>query len=133
MFHRLRTALARLFRRPDGYDLQIAYLTAHPEEIEGQWVRGLGLFAYASKGRPFSYDVVYDMWEGCLTMIRADANRGVVGRPDLTAAIRADKRLPKTVDDVTPRDLPAFAYWQRRLDKELDREPFEFEQYDSGR
>jgi hypothetical protein len=39
----------------------------------------------------------------------------------LTKAIRADARIPEGPQWITVNDLPVFAEWQRRLDKELKR------------
>ena len=39
--------------------------------------------------------------------------------PELTKAIRKDPRIPKLPKNITVADLPVFAEWQRRLDKEI--------------
>lgn len=100
---------------PDAYDAQIARLTERPEEIQHAWFRSQGIFDYAHPAREFEYG------SGCLTMIRTQ-DAVVPGRPDLTAEIAQDERIPKNNFDITPAHLPVFAEWQRRLDMELGRE-----------
>lgn len=53
---------------------------------------------------------------GCLTQIRAGHG---VGHPDreITNEIIADLRLPCSPSRILPEDLPAFAEWQRKLDR----------------
>ena len=102
----------------DKYDRAIEYLTAHPEKIPYAWVnapvhedeadpdiRGVEdmrcLFAATAAGY------------GCLTQIRC----GSIGpTPEITAAIRADDRIPTNENEITVEDLPVFAEWQRRID-----------------
>lgn len=63
---------------------------------------------------------------GCLTQIRRPENTLDACTPELTAAIRADERIPFDVcgmkklrgDDLRAALLP-FAEWQRRLDREI--------------
>lgn len=103
----------------DKYDEAIEYLTTNPEEIENKWhnpstMHGC-LFQFATptghaKGA-----------SGCLTLIRRDHDLRVLGRPDLTEAIRNDTRIPILSGDIRVEHLPVFAEWQRRLDKELNR------------
>lgn len=108
----------------DKYDEAVEYLTAHPEVISEAWnrphkTRGGCLF--------MPTDVVYneDFQEarcGCLTQIRR--SEGIYSNgptPELTAAIRADERIPKTKETITVDSLPVFAEWQRRIDTELNR------------
>ena len=109
---------------PDLYDEQIARLraikspVAFLDNINHEWCDGLGLFAFV---RPPRYEPVLGSTCGCLTLVRG--GRGYTaydktGAPDeaLAAAIRADKRIPADVDDITPESLDAFAEWQRKLD-----------------
>lgn len=120
---------------PDKYDEAIAYLTAHPEEIYSAWcdagetdgnhkgLPGVELFAMARRDGKDSYQNGC----GCLTMIRNSEFRQVVSADQekshrLTQAIRADHRLPCSGSLITPADLPVFAEWQRRLDRELNEE-----------
>lgn len=86
---------------PDKYDLEIAKLTEHPELIKQYWGRCRPLFQFCGSG--------------CLTQIRRGGNWSYTA--ELTAAIRADERIPKDVADITVADLPVFAEWQRKIDK----------------
>lgn len=64
---------------------------------------------------------------GCLTMIRSDAKRILwqsdrchaltKGKPDekLTAAIVADDRIPKSVNEIDDDHIPLFAAWQSNI------------------
>lgn len=82
------------------------------------WCKAEPLFAVATKS---GYRDTGDDHEcGCLTEIR-QSSYGVQGRPDLAARIKADLRLPKSVDRIRPKHLPIFAEWQRILDRELGR------------
>lgn len=102
----------------DKYDEAMAYLFEHPEEIRDAWadpydhVAGC-LFQYATRGKPGIFEGF-----GCLTMVRGVCRAAT---QELTAAIRADERIPRSVEDATADTLPVFAEWQRRLDKELER------------
>jgi len=100
----------------DKYDEAIKYLTEHPDEIYEAWVnnrlhRAGCLFQFCGDG--------LQPGVGCPTMVRG--GRYHAATPELTAAIRADDRLPDFSDVITPATLPVFAEWQRRLDKELQR------------
>lgn len=87
----------------DEYDEQIAYLTEHPEKIASEWGDGKGLFAYlGSGGYPY----------GCLTMIKRHRDR-TCDVPKLAERIRADKRVPDSLNMITPASLPVFAEYQR--------------------
>lgn len=96
----------------DKYDEAVEHLTANPHGIEDSWEQGECLFQHAGKES--------DNWGadgyviGCLTQIR----EGWVGAatPELTAAIRADARLPVTPTQITVEMLPIFAEWQRKID-----------------
>ena len=106
----------------DKYDKAVKYLERHPEEINEAW------------GSPTTYDRSKgDHIAGCLFMIAGNENthncgcltqvRGstvsVALTPALTKAIRKDKRIPKSPDLITVEDLPVFAEWQRKIDKEI--------------
>lgn len=52
---------------------------------------------------------------GCLTMVKAGISPAFT--KELTAAIRADDRLPTVPKAITPDHLPVFAEWQRRMDE----------------
>jgi hypothetical protein len=102
----------------DKYDKAVAYLTNRPEEIREAWysprLHPAGcLFTFVSS------DYTSYVSIGCLTTIRLGPH--VAETPALTEAIRADKRLPKDLLDITADNLPVFAEWQRRLDRELQR------------
>lgn len=108
----------------DKYDEQIEELLALNGEFKdivvSQWSVGRGLFAYAHRGNRMN-----GITSGCLTMIRANT-RGRIERPRhmaqteaLTREIEADERIPNSVKGITRDNLPIFAEWQRRLDKEL--------------
>jgi len=112
----------------DKYDKAIELLTRadNPRvEIYDAWAQCSThpagcLFGYVSKNRQQYIDKVgpYQVC-GCLTQIRREAEAET---PELTLAIRADKRIPKIPNSITLKDLPVFAEWQRRIDKELGRE-----------
>jgi len=53
---------------------------------------------------------------GCLTQIKWEEYDGPT--PELTAAIRADERIPRS-EDLSLEDLPVFAEWHRKFDVEL--------------
>jgi hypothetical protein len=103
----------------DRYAVAVAYLTQHPSEIHAAWshpschVAG-ALFRMASRRESWSPPSNI----GCLTMIRSD-RKYRAQTLELTDAIRLDTRIPCSSRDVTVNDLPVFAEWQRRLDREL--------------
>lgn len=110
----------------DKYDEAIEYLTKNPKEIFNAWmepdkhVAGC-LFVFAAPEGEYG-----DGTAGCLTMIRKKESDFVIGSDgkideDLTRQIRGDERLPDCSGNIEVDDLPVFAEWQRRLDKELDR------------
>lgn len=96
--------------KPYDYDAQIKRLTENPENIYGEWVGGTGLFAYCG-------DKSLNPRIGCLTMIR-DGSLRVAATPELTEAIRADKRIPADATKIRPEHLPVFKEWQERIDAE---------------
>lgn len=106
---------------PDKYDKAIDYFTENPDQICEFWntphlyPQGC-LFVYASEtGRSINNI-------GCLTTIRRNNGFGTEAcTPELTEAIRADERIPKDARDIKVEDLPVFAEWQRRIDRELNR------------
>lgn len=101
----------------DKYDKAIAYLTDHPDEIEKAW------FDKDWNGEVHPHHCLFNRTHpdcGCLTQIRAGFSWGP--NKKLTAEIESDERIPKGVEKITVADLPVFAEWQRRLDKELNRE-----------
>lgn len=105
---------------PDKYDDAIDYLTANPAEITGAWLspetrRAGCLFQFATGDGLYKYGTNF----GCLTQIRSED--AVASTMAMTLAIRDDKRLPACCEDVTVAHLSLFAEWQRRLDRELQR------------
>lgn len=114
----------------DAYDDAVEYLTANPERIDDAWwIRGSVrdprteaakcLFRYVT---PTGGPELSDGLEcGCITQIRGIQRHAYT--PGLTAEIRSDERLPKFSLDITPGNLPVFAEWQRRIDRELNRTP----------
>ena len=120
----------------DKYDRAIEVLLEASDfkvEAEEAWNAPLTheagcLFQFASKSGRFEEPTVTqcdscgnELMCGCLTLIR-ETVCDVADTPELTEAIRADERIPTSPRDITPEDLPVFAEWQRRLDKELERE-----------
>jgi hypothetical protein len=102
----------------DRYDKAVAYLTKHPDEIIHAWRNPEG----EPGGRLFQFVGTTDGYGescGCLTEVKDGIRRAQT--PALTKAIRADIRIPKGPQWLTAKDLPVFAEWQRRLDKELNR------------
>ena len=104
----------------DAYQQAVEYLTANPSEILGSWSRAECLFQFAENSdSPLSVGIDC----GCLTMIVDPCEGCVAQTPELTAAIRADKRLPINEMEITVDHLPLMAGWQRRIDKLLNRTP----------
>ncbi|MGE0289092.1 MAG: hypothetical protein AB7I42_22800 [Bradyrhizobium sp.] len=104
----------------DKYDKAMAYLLAaetdedFTERVWDAWrapydTDGGALFQHAGTGPDC----------GCLTSVRRGSFDAET--PELTAAIRADERIPKYCADITRDNLPVFAEWQRRIDRELGR------------
>lgn len=126
----------------DKYDEAIEWLVAHaddpiPEDYrdvyDGQMVHFVWsfasdieaerLFSYATKSGGIKLLDNDDLC-GCLTQIREGSAVGET--PELTAAIRADERIPSDIaviaklrGDELRAALQPFAFWQRRLDREI--------------
>lgn len=110
----------------DRYDEQIAGIL-HVRDTEGvaaakslileQWGAAEGLFACAGVTGSTSDTTVSGDWCGCLTQIRT--GRYVAATDVLTAGIVSDERIPDCEVDIDFDDLPVFAEWQRRLDREI--------------
>lgn len=112
---------------PDGFDRR--------DQIKNRWLNAdLGghgcLFQYVTPDGTQNIRGEDGKQCGCLTQIRLGYPR--VGKVKgqipvvacttaLTQEIRRDKRIPTDPDKITLADLPVFAEWQRRLDKELGR------------
>lgn len=108
---------------PDKYDRAIAYLTEFPAGIGGAWGvlagRGAPLFQFVTPTGEYASRPGDERECGCLTTIKG---HGFAAWTDeLEAAIRADDRIPESGSAVTLSDLPVFAEWQRRIDRELGR------------
>jgi len=100
----------------------VAYLTEHPQEIQNSWRNPYRekcgvLFRFA---HPTPIVTSEDRNTksgrghcGCLTQIRRRIYSAYT--PELTKAIRADKRLPRSPDAVTAEDLPFFQEWMLKL------------------
>lgn len=111
----------------DKYQKAVEYLTKHPGEIFDAWLdvneHPAGcLFQFANQFGFQRYGYDRASWTttticGCITEIRGCGY--LAETPELTAAIRADKRIPERPDDIKPHHLPVFAEWQARLDREL--------------
>jgi len=107
----------------DKYDDDIAEIMKEVEEgedfsavVNEHWCNASPLFQYATpldvRRRPDGKEC------GCLTMIRKYPDCSA-WTDKLTEEIRSDERIPFSAWTVTPEDLPVFAEWQRRLDKEI--------------
>ncbi len=94
---------------------------AFSKQVGEDWITGRGLFMFANQSGE-SQDMPRRQLVGCLTMIRYD-NHVAADGPDgpLTAAIKADERIPKRNEGVTLENLPVFVEWQEQLHRELDR------------
>ena len=105
-------------KTPDEFDIAIAYLTKHPEELSDAWgcpsVHRAGcLFRFPATYAPEFDSTCY----GCPTFVKK--YRGKYGfisvTPALTKAIRADKSLPSSPGKIRIKHLRLFAKWQRRI------------------
>ena len=125
-------------RMNDKYDDAIAYLTEHPDHIRdaggspGGWEgRGGELFGFVGPNWQSNENAVYNTRGveagtcGWLQQIRECKVEGGNGRsgemkmshwPRLWENIARDERIPSDADDITVRDLPVFAEWQRQID-----------------
>jgi hypothetical protein len=104
----------------DVYDEAVAYWQEHfsPEAITHSWTR-----PDIRPGGALFLNCDYKPYEGftcgCLTQVKS--GHYVAATAELTEAIRADPRLPDSPENITLESLPAFAEWQRRIDKALGR------------
>lgn len=133
----------------DKYSSEIAYLNLNPHRIPNHWsgsnVReqfrgenGAGtvsnLFQYCSDDSLYHSvrnriddssrsKLGEESCTGCLTQIRSNSRAYVTIKDsivaDLTELIKADEGIPSQMKDVKPEHLERFAYWQRRLDREI--------------
>jgi len=102
-------------RKRDKYDEAVEYLTKYPDSISHAWKSPTGCDA----GCLFQFVESRPGLCGCLSQIRA--GRWDAETPQLTAAIRADGRIPVEPEDITVNHLPVFAEWQRKIDRILKR------------
>lgn len=117
----------------DKYDEAIEWLVERPDAIDPVWIqagmvphriKASCLFAFCSPSGLAIGEC------GCLTMVR-DGEHTCLGRDFqddaiLTEQIRDDVRLPRAIDhiehlrgDELRTALQPFAFWQRRLDREI--------------
>jgi hypothetical protein len=99
----------------DKYMLAARYLSEHPEDIEDAWYGNDGSY------RLHCLFATLGIHCGCLTQIRSDPQWYSGPTPELTAAIRADERIPLGPRSIRVADLPVFVEWQRRIDEEVER------------
>jgi hypothetical protein len=106
----------------DKYDRAMKYLTEKPHEIPQAWSQPYDhkagcLFTYVGEEvLSASYD---GRSCGCLTQVRGGIYHAQT--LELTVEIEGDTRIPDNPNKITVADLPVFAEWQRRIDKELGR------------
>ncbi len=105
------------------YAAQEAYLSRNPHEIVRQWLDNVGLFAFTTKdGVPPTPGAFHgEPMVGCITQVKSLSH--IAPTPELTAAIRADERIPAMAGDITVDHLPIFREWQERIDRELRNKP----------
>lgn len=136
----------------DIYDEIVTQLAKNPGQIFEAWQEPCSysaavnkwahtLFRYASPNGKSIDEAGRRI--GCLTQIRSSASddletsRHKAWTPELTKKIAEDDRIPEDIGDfekevaILPhaervRRLNVFAEWQRRIDKELDRDPEAF-------
>lgn len=109
----------------DRYDLAMAHLNKHPEELEDSILfadsyPGGPLFFNAARN-PYSYLKVEKGWLGNPVQIREYPDHFVAETDWLTSAILKDDRLPKSAADCRLEHLPVIAQWQRKIDTVLKR------------
>jgi len=123
--------------QPDKYDEAIDYLTEYPEEIGDAWnspkvheheggiLFGFVALDWGDNKEKVRVDGVGVGTCGCLQQIRKARKDGYDGKsgsmamshwPRLWKEIARDRRLPIESGDITVKDLPVFAEWQRKLD-----------------
>lgn len=118
----------------DRYDQEVErLLRVYDAEPEWWWEKFDYAWSFCPAHSPLFDDCHSgrDSRCGCLTQVRDDCVCAEAQTPELTAAIRADDRLPRDTDDIRrPATraqlagyLEACADWQRRLDRELNRQP----------
>lgn len=118
----------------DKYDVAEEYLLQFKDDPESFTQKADQAWSYPCKLFPEPTDIAHCLFQavsptgkaiynlpggtvGCLTQIRGIGYQAIT--PELTQEIKNDKRIPKTVDEITPESLAVFKEWQRRLDKEI--------------
>lgn len=110
----------------DRYDQAINYLKSlppdvYPDVVENSWfsagsdpelIAGC-LFQFAAPSNSTNDNC------GCLVMIKENPLHYRACTEKLTNEIVADTRIPNDYRQITIESLPAFAEWQRRLDREV--------------
>jgi len=101
----------------DIYEREVERLTNNPDDIYDSWSEFTPLFQRVSMNQS-DFTCQHGKY-GCLTQIRRGSH---IGRC-FTNEIMADTRIPCNETDIKPEHLPIIAEWQRKIDKELDRNP----------
>lgn len=124
--------IATTATEPDRYDEAIDYLVEYPDGIEAAWgqmdvteedddgneyeTENPAACLFAVTGFVRCHDGSLNTC-GCLTQVVDRTFRAPTN--ELTDAIRADLRIPRDPEDISPEDLEVFAEWQRKLDAML--------------
>ena len=105
---------------PAVYDDAVAFLTEHPERIPFAYMnprkKGGSLFRFVQQKQPPKGSTRH-----CACLIQIRGGLGGAELPELTAAIRADERLPTRREDIRVEHLAVCAEWQKRCDRALER------------
>ena len=127
----------------DKYDRAIARITERCESQRSIWEARADIKLTDDQGRRLVADILHSIWNeggslratdsilfdmasrtrdypcGCLTQVSDRASGYIAATAALTDAIRADEAVPSKPTELTLADLPVFADWQRRLDREI--------------
>jgi hypothetical protein len=112
----------------DKYTRAIEYLKAHPREIQDAWSHGthpahclfMAIDTFCCEGEGRTSDC------NCLTLVKVNMACDIPVKVHTRAvplipSILADDRIPSGSWAITLESLPAFARWQRKIDKVLNR------------
>ena len=107
----------------DIYDIAIARLNKHPEELDESWkfpgdhpVTGCLFWNAGRNLLSFQMiDVENKLWLSDPISIKSDG-RFVAENPRITDEIRRDNELPDSIDECRLQHLERLAYWQRLFD-----------------
>lgn len=115
----------------DKYDKAVEWLTEHPGVINTTWSWAVSDGQDLSPEQEEAHKIAACLFQncgaedgefeatGCLTQV-AHHSWTEAGTPELTEAIRADKdNIPAGGEYIEVKDLPVFAKWRRRIDREL--------------